>query len=77
MFVHFNLLHVGMNASCSWPLVRPPSGELGNARFVLLFVLTGVLGFVASDLWAGWVSGPTPRAHGGRQRRGLRRCSVP
>jgi rhomboid protease GluP len=32
--------------------------ELGKARFVLLFVLTGALGFVASDLWNAWQNNP-------------------
>jgi rhomboid protease GluP len=62
VFVHFNLLHLGMNC---WVLVAigaTAERELGKARFVLLFVLSGALGFVASDLWG--LSGPTAGASG-------------
>lgn len=62
VFVHFNLLHLGMNC---WVLVAVGAAaerELGKARFVLLFVLSGALGFVASDLWG--ISGPTAGASG-------------
>jgi membrane associated rhomboid family serine protease len=62
VFVHFNLLHLGMNC---WVLVAvgaTAERELGKARFVLLFVLSGALGFVASDLWG--ISGPTAGASG-------------
>jgi len=58
IFVHFDLLHVGMNCFVLVAVGAAAERELGKARFVLLFVLTGALGFVASDLWAGWVSGP-------------------
>ncbi|HEX2672005.1 MAG TPA: rhomboid family intramembrane serine protease [Polyangiaceae bacterium] len=62
IFVHFNLLHLGMNC---WVLVAVGAAaerELGKARFVLLFVLSGALGFVASDVWG--LSGPTAGASG-------------
>ncbi|HET7545043.1 MAG TPA: rhomboid family intramembrane serine protease [Polyangiaceae bacterium] len=71
VFVHFNLLHVGMNCFVLAAVGAAAERELGKARFVLLFVLTGVLGFVASDLWAGLSSsgfaglgGPTAGASG-------------
>jgi rhomboid protease GluP len=64
VFVHFNLLHVGMNCFVTSVVGRSAERELGKARFVLLFVLSGALGFVASDLWAGGISSPTAGASG-------------
>jgi len=64
VFVHFNLLHVGMNCFVLVAVGATAERELGKARFVLLFVLTGVLGFVAGDVWAGGISGPTAGASG-------------
>ncbi len=64
VFVHYNVLHVGMNA---WSLraVGPAAErQFGKARFVLLFVLSGVLGFVVSDHWYGGMSPPTAGASG-------------
>lgn len=52
IFVHFDLLHVGMNC---WVLVSVGAAaerELGKARFAVLFVLTGAIGFLVSDWWA-------------------------
>jgi len=64
IFVHFNLLHVGMNCFVMVAVGAAAERELGKARFVLLFVLTGALGFVASDLWEGGVGSPTAGASG-------------
>jgi membrane associated rhomboid family serine protease len=64
VFVHFNVLHVGMNC---WVLSRVGASaerELGKARFVVLFVISGVLGFVVSTLWSGGVDPPTAGASG-------------
>ncbi|HYQ29537.1 MAG TPA: rhomboid family intramembrane serine protease [Polyangiaceae bacterium] len=64
IFVHFNLLHAGMNCFVLVAVGATAERELGKARFVLLFLLTGALGFVASDLWAGGMSSPTAGASG-------------
>jgi rhomboid protease GluP len=58
VFVHFNLLHVGMKCFVLASIGVTAERELGKARFVLLFVLTGALGFVASDLWNAWQNNP-------------------
>lgn len=53
VFAHFNLLHVGMNA---WSLIAiGPAAErqFGSARYAVLFLSCGVLGFVTSELWYG------------------------
>jgi rhomboid protease GluP len=51
IFLHANLLHIGMNM---WVLVDlgPPLEELyGSARYLFLYIATGILGFVASTAW--------------------------
>lgn len=53
VFMHFNVLHIAMNG---WSLASiGPAAErqFGSARFVVLFVLCGVLGFFASEQWYG------------------------
>ncbi len=53
VFVHFNVLHLLMNG---WSLVAVgPSAErhFGRARFLILYLASGVLGFVASQWWYG------------------------
>lgn len=51
MFAHFGALHIGFNMMALWDLGRVIEQRLGSARFVLTFIGTGVLGFVASDVW--------------------------
>lgn len=51
MFVHFGLLHFGFNTLTLHQLGRELESNVGWARFVLVFVGTGVAGFVASELW--------------------------
>jgi membrane associated rhomboid family serine protease len=51
VFVHAGLLHVGMNMWVFVSLGRDLERGMGSARFVLLFLLTGALGFVASAYW--------------------------
>lgn len=63
MFVHYNVLHIGMNL-WSFSSVGPAAErEFGKARFATLFVLSGALGFVLSGFWYG-VSPPTAGASG-------------
>lgn len=51
MFVHFGLLHFGFNTFTLHQLGRELESNVGWARFVLVFVGTGVAGFLASELW--------------------------
>lgn len=51
MFVHFGLMHFGFNTLTLHQLGRELEGAVGWARFVLVFVATGVAGFVASEFW--------------------------
>jgi rhomboid protease GluP len=53
VFVHANTLHIVMNGVSLASLGGPVERDFGPARFALLFVLSGFLGFVASDLWYG------------------------
>ena len=51
MFVHFGLLHVGFNTLTLHSLGRSLEYSIGWARFVLVFLGTGIAGFLASELW--------------------------
>ena len=51
MFVHFGLMHFAFNTLTLHQLGRELEGMIGWSRFVLVFVGTGVAGFVASELW--------------------------
>lgn len=51
VFVHAGLLHVGMNMLVFVGMGRQLEAHLGSARFVVLFLGSGILGFVASQLW--------------------------
>jgi rhomboid protease GluP len=64
VFVHYNVLHIAMNG---WSLrsVGPVAErQFGKARFVVLFVLSGVLGFIVSNQWYGGMSPATGGASG-------------
>jgi rhomboid protease GluP len=51
MFVHFSLMHVGFNTLTLHSLGRSLEDAVGWARFVVVFIGTGVAGFLASELW--------------------------
>lgn len=53
VYVHFGLLHLGMNMLGIWQLGREVEGGLGVARFFTIYTLTGLAGFFASDLFMG------------------------
>ena len=48
MFVHFGILHLGMNMWCLWQLGGLCEQILGKARYLGLYFLTGVGGSLAS-----------------------------
>jgi rhomboid protease GluP len=54
MFVHFGLLHVGFNVLALVSFGRTLERVLGSARFTLLLLLSGAVGFLASDVWYAW-----------------------
>lgn len=51
MFVHFSLLHIGFNVMTLHSLGRSLEDATGWARFVVVFIGTGIAGFLASELW--------------------------
>jgi membrane associated rhomboid family serine protease len=51
VFVHASFFHIAMNLWVFTVLGRDLERALGSARFALLFLLTGVLGFVVSEWW--------------------------
>jgi len=51
MFVHFSVLHVGFNTLTLHSLGRSLEDSLGWARLVVVFLGTGIAGFLASELW--------------------------
>lgn len=64
VFVHVNVLHIALNG---WSLVvvgPTAEREFGSARFCILFIVSGVLGFMVSDLWYGGASPLTVGASG-------------
>jgi rhomboid protease GluP len=67
MFVHFGALHVGFNMMALWDFGRATEQRLGSGRFTLIFIGTGVAGFIASDLWYAFSGAPalTAGASGG------------
>jgi rhomboid protease GluP len=64
VFVHYNVLHVGMNMWAFFRVGADNERELGKARFLILFVLSGLVGFLVSDQWFGGMSPPTAGASG-------------
>ena len=64
VFVHANLVHLAMNGIWMFSMGQLVESEVGKARFVILFVLTGVLGFVVSDVYGHFMGPPTVGASG-------------
>ncbi len=51
MFMHYGLLHLGMNMWALWVLGRPLEAMLGPIRFAVLYLLCGLGGNVAAYLF--------------------------
>jgi len=52
MFVHFGPFHFGFNTLALHSLGRNVESSLGSARFTLIFLGSGIGGFVVSHLWS-------------------------
>lgn len=52
VFVHFGLLHFGMNMLGLMNLARIAEPATGSARFVIAYVATGIIGFAVSAFWS-------------------------
>jgi rhomboid protease GluP len=59
VFVHFGALHIGMNLVTLVALGRELEPRLGSARYGLVFLVSGIIGFVASDAWSVFWGNPT------------------
>ena len=64
MFVHLGVLHLALNMMSFVDLGRMTENRVGSWRCAVIFVTTGVLGFVTSELWYG-AGVPTGGASGG------------
>jgi membrane associated rhomboid family serine protease len=51
MFVHFGLLHFGFNTLALYQLGRNLEEAVGWGRFVVVFLGTGIAGFLASEIF--------------------------
>ncbi|HCH63169.1 MAG TPA: hypothetical protein DFR83_10215, partial [Deltaproteobacteria bacterium] len=57
-FVHLSLLHIGFNMMWLSSLGRAATQLWGTARFIIVFTLTGIGGFLLSNLlWGGPTAG--------------------
>lgn len=59
VFVHFGPLHIGMNLLTLMALGRELEPRLGSGRFGIIFLVSGILGFVVSDIWTNFSASPT------------------
>src|SRR5713226_2038066 len=47
MFVHFGILHIGLNMWCLWNLGRAAETLLGRFSYLLAYFVTGIFGSIA------------------------------
>jgi len=51
MFVHFGIIHIGLNMWCLWNLGRAAEHLLGRFSYLLAYFVSGIFGSVASVYW--------------------------
>jgi len=51
MFVHFGLIHLGLNMWCLWNLGRAAERLLGRFSYLLAYLASGIFGSIASVYW--------------------------
>ena len=51
MFVHFGLIHLGLNMWCLWNLGRAAEQLLGRFSYILAYFVSGIFGSIASVYW--------------------------
>jgi len=61
-FVHFGLLHIGMNMLGLLNLCRLLEPAIGSVRLLILYVVTGIVGFAASLAYYSVTHHPSPTA---------------
>lgn len=52
IFVHMDVVHFGMNMLALSFLARAAEPAVGSARFAIAYVVTGVVGYLASAAWS-------------------------
>jgi membrane associated rhomboid family serine protease/Flp pilus assembly protein TadD len=51
MFVHFGLIHIGLNMWCLWNLGRAAEQLMGRASYLLAYLVSGIFSSIASVYW--------------------------
>jgi membrane associated rhomboid family serine protease/Flp pilus assembly protein TadD len=51
MFVHFGILHIGLNMWCLWNLGRAAEQLMGRASYLLAYFVSGIFSSIASVYW--------------------------
>jgi rhomboid protease GluP len=51
MFVHFGLVHLGLNMWCLWNLGRTAQQLMGRIAYLLAYFASGIFGSIASVYW--------------------------
>src|SRR5690349_10326781 len=51
MFVHFGIIHIGLNMWCLWNLGRAAEVFLGRFSYLLAYFASGIFGSIASVYW--------------------------
>jgi membrane associated rhomboid family serine protease/Flp pilus assembly protein TadD len=51
MFVHFGIVHIGLNMWCLWNLGRAAEQLMGRASYLLAYFVTGIFSSIASVYW--------------------------
>lgn len=51
MFVHFGIIHLGLNMWCLWDLGRAAETLLGRFSYLLAYFVSGIFGSIASVYW--------------------------
>jgi rhomboid protease GluP len=52
MFLHAGLLHIGMNLWCLFDLGPEVEGLFGMSKYIVLYLITGIFGYVVSLYWS-------------------------
>src|ERR1700674_4262607 len=51
MFVHFGIIHIGLNMWCLWNLGRAAESLLGRFSYLFAYFASGIFGSIASVYW--------------------------
>jgi rhomboid protease GluP len=57
MFVHFGIIHIGLNMWCLWNLGRAAERLMGRFSYLLAYFVSGIFGSIASVYWHPQVAG--------------------